>query len=231
MRRTAVLTTLLALPAFVLAGFGAAQTADASPSAAAAPTGLRDVMWVGNNWAGTASIVDAKTLKVLKRGVNLIPDKEQELADIQSDPERLAFYIAIQQGPGEGHDQYVDDMFTTKDGKYLAVSRPSFADVVLVDVAKAVAGRTDSIVREQQMDGHRTDHMGVSPDGRRLLVSDSTERQVIEFSMVNETAGGKALKMGDRLAASSPARRRTRATSPRTARGSSRQHRQGLHTR
>ena len=56
-------------------------------------------------------------------------------------------------------------------------------------MAKAVAGRSDSIVREQPMDGHRTDHMGESPDGRRLLVSDSTERQVIEFSMVNESVG------------------------------------------
>src|ERR1700710_2237925 len=182
MRRAAVLTAL-ALPAAILAGVGAMYQADAAP---APTTGLRDVMWVGNNWAGTASIVDAKSLKVLKRGVNLVPDKDQELADIHADPEKLAFYVAIQQGPGEGHDQYVDDMFTTKDGKYLAASRPSFADVVWIDVAKALAGRTDSIVREQPMDGHRTDHMGVSPDGRRLLVSDSTERQVIEFSMVDE---------------------------------------------
>ena len=195
MRRTALLT-LLALPA-ALAGVGVTQLGDAS--SAATPTGLRDVMWVGNNWAGTASIVDAKGLKVLKRGVNLVPDKDQELADIHADPEKLAFYIAIQQGPGEGHDQYVDDMFTTKDGKYLAVSRPSFADVVWIDVAKAVAGRSDSIVREQPMDGHRTDHMGVSPDGRRLLVSDSTERQVIEFSMVDETMDGQKIAMGDRL--------------------------------
>ena len=156
-------------------------------------------MWVGNNWAGTATIVDARRLEVLKRGVNLIPDKEQELADIHADPEKLAFYLLIQQGAGEGHDQYVDDMFTTTDGRYLAVSRPSFADVVWVDVAKAVAGRTDSIVREQQMDGFRTDHMGLSPDGRRLLVSDSTERQVIEFSMVDETVDGKTITMGDRL--------------------------------
>ncbi len=192
MRRTALLS-LLALPAALLVGVGS------TPSADAAPRGLREVMWVGNNWAGTASIVDARRLKVLQRGINLIPDKAQELADIHSDPERLAFYLAIQQGPGEGHDQYVDDMFTTRDGKYLAVSRPSFADVVWVDVAKAIAGRTDSVVLEQQMDGFRTDHMGVSPDGRRLLVSDSTERQVIEYSMVNETANGKKVKMGDRL--------------------------------
>jgi hypothetical protein len=162
-------------------------------------TGLRDVMFVGNNWSGNASIVDARSLKMLKRGINLIPDKSQELAEVQKDPERLAFFMLIQQGPGEGHNQYVDDMFTTKDGKYLAVSRPSFADVVWIDIAKATAGRPDSIVREQQMDGHRTDHMGLSPDGRRLLVSDSTSRQVIEYSMVNETVGGKRIRMGDRL--------------------------------
>jgi len=192
MRRTALLA-LLALPTALFVGAGVAPTADAAPS------GLRDVMWVGNNWAGTASIVDARQLKVLKRGVDLIPDKAQELADIHADPQKLAFYLAIQQGPGEGHDQYVDDMFTTRDGKYLAVSRPSLADVVWVDVARAIAGRTDSVVREQQMDGFRTDHMGLSPDGRRLLVSDSTERQVIEYSMVNETVGGEQIKMGDRL--------------------------------
>jgi hypothetical protein len=160
---------------------------------------LRDVMFVGNNWSGNASIVDARSLKMLKRGINLIPDKSQEMADIQKDPERLAFFLAIQQGPGEGHNQYVDDMFTTKDGKYLAVSRPSFADVVWIDIEKATAGRPDSIVREQQMDGHRTDHMGLSPDGRRLVVSDSTSRQVIEYSMVDETVNGKRIRMGDRL--------------------------------
>ena len=197
MRRTALLT-LLALPAALLAGVGATHSADATSPTAAATTDLRDVMWVGNNWAGTASIVDENSLEVLKRGVNLIPDKEQELAEIRSDPEKLAFYLAIQQGPGEGHDQYVDDMFTTTDGKYLAVSRPSFADVVWIDIAKAVADQPDSIFREQPMDGHRSDHMGISPDGRRLLVSDSTEAQVIEFSMVDETVDGTTLAIGDR---------------------------------
>jgi len=165
-----------------------------------APAGLRDVMWVGNNWDGTASIVDARTFEVLKRGVDLIPDKQQELADILADPVALAMYLAINVGPGEGHDQYVDDMFTTLDGKYLAVSRPSFADVVWIDIAKATAGAPDAIVREQQMDGFRTDHMALSNDGRRLLVSDSTARQVIEYSMVDETlADGTVVEMGDRI--------------------------------
>ncbi|HWJ09615.1 MAG TPA: serine/threonine protein kinase, partial [Nocardioides sp.] len=50
------------------------------------------------------------------------------------------------------------------------------------------------------MDGHRTDHMGLSPDGRRLLVSDSTSRQVIEYAMVRQTLpDGTVARMGDRL--------------------------------
>jgi YVTN family beta-propeller protein len=161
---------------------------------------LRDVMFVGNNWAGTATVVGARSLRVLKTGIDLIPDKQQELADIYANPERLALYLAIQQGPGEGHDQYVDDMFTTSDGRLLAVSRPSFGDVVWIDIAKAAAGDPASIVVKQPMDGYRTDHMGLSPDGKRLLVSDSTERQVIEFSMVDGTlADGTAITIGQRL--------------------------------
>ena len=164
------------------------------------PRGLRDVMWVGNNWDGTASIVDARSYEVLKRGVNLIPDKQQEIRDIVANPVKLALYLAIRVGPGEGHDQYVDDMFTTRNGRYLAVSRPSFADVVWIDIKKATLGQPGAIVREQQMDGFRTDHMGLSPGGTRLLVSDSTSRQVIEFAMVDQTlADGTQVKMGDRL--------------------------------
>src|SRR4051794_13488575 len=195
MRRTAALL----LPVLLALTWGLVISAAPGPAAAARKQALRDVMFVGNNWAGTATVVDAHSLQVLKTGVDLIPDKSQELADIMTSPDRLAFYLAIQQGPGEGHDQYVDDMFTTPDGRYLAVSRPSFADVVWIDIAKATAGRGDSIVREQQMDGYRTDHMGLSPDGRRLLVSDSTSRQVIEFSMVDETVDGRQIRMGDRL--------------------------------
>ena len=185
-RLLAILTTALATVALVAATLPADSAEVTAPDQRRKP--LRDVMFVGNNWAGTATVVDAHSAaRCSRRGIDLIPDKEQELADIYANPERLAFYIAIQQGPGEGHDQYVDDMFTTSDGRCLAVCRPSFGDVVWIDIAKAAAGDPDSIVREQQMDGYRTDHMGLSPDGRRLLVSDSTERQVIEFSMVDET--------------------------------------------
>jgi len=187
------LLAALALAASVL-GF-------AAPTNAASPP-LRGVMYVGNNWAGTASIVDAKTMKVLKRGVNLIPDKAEELARINASPVNLAYFLAIRNGPGEGHDQFVDDMFATRDGKYLAVSRPSFGDVVWINLAYALNPKlaSKSIARERSMDGYRTDHMALSPDRRRLLVSDSTAAKVIEFSMVNETLpNGTVVRMGQRM--------------------------------
>ncbi len=144
---------------------------------------MREVMVVGNNWDGTASIVDARTHEVLRKGIDLVPDKADELASIWRSPDRLAMFFLVRYGPGEGNDQLVDDMFTTNDGRLLAVSRPSLGDVVWIDLESALGGGSTRIVAEQSMDGYRTDHMGVSPDGTRLLVSDSTERQVIEFAM------------------------------------------------
>ena len=176
---------------FLVALLGCALPAAFMAPAAAAGDPLRTVMWVGNNWAGTATVIDAHTHKVIAKGVNLVPDKAAELQAIRTNPIRLAYYLVIQQGPGEGHDQFVDDMFTTNDGKYLAVSRPSLADVVWIDIAKALAGKTDSIVKEQPMDGYRSDHMGLSPDGKRLLVSDSTAAKVIEYSMEPGTLGDR----------------------------------------
>ncbi|HET7735451.1 MAG TPA: serine/threonine protein kinase [Nocardioidaceae bacterium] len=174
-------------------------TPPASSLTGATSNAKRTVMFVGNNWAGTATIADATSRKGLKT-INIVPDKNQEMTDLLLDPAQLVLFLAIRVAVGEGNDQFVDDMFTTNDGRYLAVSRPSLADVVWIDLAKAVAGRPDSIAVEQDMDGFRTDHMGVSPDGRRLLVSDSTERKVIEFSMVNETLpGGATVTMGQRL--------------------------------
>ena len=70
----------MALKSSALIALVAALAAAPLP-AAAAPPPLREVMFVGNNWAGTATVVGARSLRVLKTGINLIPDKEQELAD------------------------------------------------------------------------------------------------------------------------------------------------------
>jgi WD40 repeat protein len=149
----------------------------AGPSVAAAQEGpptrrdTRQVMFVGNNWDGTADIVDARSFERLAR-IDTIPDREERLAEIQSDSERQAFYLAIRQFVGEGNDQYTDDMFTSHDGRFVYVSCPSFADVVGISL------RTRKIVWRFPMEGHRSDHMAISPDGESLLVSDSTANKV-----------------------------------------------------
>src|SRR5688500_18111532 len=142
-------------------------------ASAGPPTGpgLRSVLFVGSNWDGTADVVDAKTFKRLER-INVVPDKGERLAEIRSDPQKLGYYLAIQQLIGEGNDQYVDDMFTSHDGREVYVSRPSFADVVGIDL------KTHKILWRVPMEGYRSDHMAISPDGTRLLVSDSTARKV-----------------------------------------------------
>ena len=113
MRRTLAGLTFAALAVFAMT---------ASVTARAAQT-TRQVMYVGNNWAGTISVVDAHTFRVIKV-FNAIPDKAQRMQQIESDPVRLAYFLAIRQQIGQGHDQFVDDMFSTHDGHLLAVSRP-----------------------------------------------------------------------------------------------------------
>jgi YVTN family beta-propeller protein len=172
MRRTAAVALSLSLAT------GAVTTGALSggaPAAQAAPA-PREVMFVGNNWEGTATVVDARTHEAV-RTLDMIPDRSERMTEILTHPDKLAFYLAVQQGVGEGHDQFTDDMFTTPDGRMVAVSRPSFADVVGIDLTSG------AIVWRFPMEGYRADHMGVSPDGTRLLVSDSTAGKVHELDL------------------------------------------------
>jgi YVTN family beta-propeller protein len=183
MRRTAATLALVLASTLVTAGASAAQgapgpatTAGSRPVSPAATVQPRDVMFVGNNWAGTATVVDARTHRTI-RTIDTIPDRDARMAEILTNPDKLAFYLAVQAAIGEGNAQYTDDMFTTHDGRMVAVSRPSFADVVGIDLASG------AILWRFPMEGYRSDHMGVSPDGERLLVSDSTANKVHELDI------------------------------------------------
>ena len=148
-----------------------AALGNVSSAQAAAKDPTRDVLVVSNNWAGTADLVDPQTFKRLKR-INVIPDKEERIAEILADPTRKLFYDNIRTLVGEGHDQYVDDGFTSPNGRVVYFSRPSFADVVAIDL------RTGAIRWRTRIDGYRADHMAISGNGRRLLVSASTANVV-----------------------------------------------------
>src|SRR4051794_39734430 len=149
-------------------------------ASAMAADATRPVLWVGNNWDGTADAVDPVTFQKLAH-LNIVPDRDERMAEITIDPVRLGYFLAVQQLIGEGHDQLVDDMFTSHDGRFLYVSRPSLADVASFDLS------TGQIVWRTRVDGYRADHMAISPDGSRLLVSASTAKVV---DVIN-TADGK----------------------------------------
>jgi DNA-binding beta-propeller fold protein YncE len=156
------------LAALALAASAATFALAAQPAAAA---GKRDVLVVSNNWAGTADLVDPRRFKRIKR-LNVIPDAAARVAEIQADTTAKFYFDNIRTLVGEGHDQYVDDGFVSRDGRVVYFSRPSFADVVAIDIASGdIRWRT-------HVDGYRADHMALSPDGRRLLVSASTARTV-----------------------------------------------------
>ncbi|MEA2496787.1 MAG: hypothetical protein QOJ29_4698, partial [Thermoleophilaceae bacterium] len=146
------------------------------------PSPTRPVLTVGNNWDGTADLIDPTKFTRLMR-LNIVPDKDERMAEIALNPVDLAYFLAIRQLIGEGHDQFVDDAFTSLDGRYLYVSRPSFKDVV------AFSLDTKKIVWRTEVEGQRADHMAISPDGTRLVVSASTANK----AHVIDTATGKIL--------------------------------------
>src|SRR5215212_8417016 len=160
---------LMALIAMLAAAAALPVTADAATGKK--PPLTRSVLFVGNNWDGTADVVQPRRFKRLAR-LNIIPDIEERMAEIQSDPERLGYFLAIRQEVGEGHDQFVDDMFSSHNGRVLYVSRPSLADVTAMNL------RTRKIVWRTKVDGNRADHMAISPDGKHVLVSASTAKVV-----------------------------------------------------
>ncbi|MFI6249112.1 YncE family protein [Streptomyces sp. NPDC051016] len=146
--------------------------APATAATAATDAALREVLFVGNNWDGTATVLNS-TGDFAKVGqLNVIPDKDARIAEINADPIKWIYYTSIRNEVGQGHDQYVDDMYSTPDGKSVVVSRPSFADVVSIDLA------TDTINWRFPVAGYRADHMAVSPDGTKVAVSASTANKV-----------------------------------------------------
>ncbi|MGW4869938.1 YncE family protein [Streptomyces chartreusis] len=155
--------------ALALTVSASATAATAADSSAAA---LREVLFVGNNWDGTADVIKSSGDFAKIGRINVIPDKDQRMAEINANPIKWIYFMAIRNSVGEGHDQFVDDMYSTPDGKSVVVSRPSFADVVSLDLT------TGQVNWRFPVSGYRADHMAVSPDGKRVAVSASTSNTV-----------------------------------------------------
>src|ERR1700712_4787347 len=83
--------TLVLMAASMFVGVASAQAADAT----------RPVLWVGNNWDGTADAVDPVGFQKLAH-LNIVPDKDERLAEIQLDPARQGYFFAIREAGGGG---------------------------------------------------------------------------------------------------------------------------------
>jgi hypothetical protein len=77
-----------------------------------------DVVLVGNNWAGTATVFDPHTNRPITT-IDVVPDIGDRLKEIAEDPDRkrVPRFLAIRRLAGERHDQLVDDLFTSRDGR------------------------------------------------------------------------------------------------------------------
>ncbi|MFJ2002673.1 YncE family protein [Streptomyces chartreusis] len=168
--------------ALALTVSASATAATAADSSAAA---LREVLFVGNNWDGTADVIKSSGDFAKIGRINVVPDKDQRMAEINANPIKWIYFMAIRNSVGEGHDQFVDDMYSTPDGKSVVVSRPSFADVVSLDLA------TGRVNWRFPVSGYRADHMAVSPDGKRVAVSASTSNTVHVLDIDNGRELGK----------------------------------------
>ena len=101
-RTGALLTVLAALLSGSLPA-PAAGVVDRAPGAASSD-GVRNAVFVGNNWDGTADVLAPGSFERLGR-VDVVPDQDERMAEIAANPVRLAFFLAIRQEIGEGHDQ------------------------------------------------------------------------------------------------------------------------------
>lgn len=151
-----------------------------------AATSLHDVVVVGSNWDGTAEVFDPQSFEILAR-YNLVPDLQARIAEINDSWLRRGAFRFIRHVIGEGNDQLVDDLFPSHDGRYLYVSRPSFADAIALDV------RSGEIAWRTPVAGLRADHAALSPDGQVFLISASTAGEVHALdTATGEVIGGFA---------------------------------------
>lgn len=162
---TNTVRSLALIPLLSVAGI-----AYASPASVAVDN-AQPAIFVGNNWEGMIDVINPETYEKMGR-INGIPDRWERMNELYTKPIRFIAFHLIRHLVGEGNDQYVDDMYSTHDGKLLIVSRPSFADVVAIDTTSG------DIAWRFPVKGLRSDHMAISPDGTEVAVSASTGRVV-----------------------------------------------------
>ena len=90
-RKAACIVAAITAAALAL---GLVTTSPASSLHAVAGPDVREAVFVGNNWDGTADVIDPRTYERVAR-INIIPDIDERMMEIVTDPVRLAYFLAI----------------------------------------------------------------------------------------------------------------------------------------
>lgn len=139
-----------------------AVLAGAVPASAA----TRDVVVVGNAFGGTVSFLDGQTFENLG-SMNIAPDRAARKRALLNFNlvNTIQWEVVKNQKGGEN---LIDDMALLPDGRTLVVSRGILQDVVAWDIpTKTARWRANT-------GSANADHMAISPDGTRILVSASS---------------------------------------------------------
>lgn len=131
-----------------------------TPGGSEKGTAGRDVVFIANSAGGTVSVVDATEFEVI-REIDVLPDGEQ--ADPTSDPvQGTVGQPVVEAAAGEN---YAQDLNVSPDGRTLYVSRGHRGDVAAFDI------ESGDLRWKTSVNGFRSDHMTLYPDGSRLFVS------------------------------------------------------------
>jgi len=113
----------------------------------AASEAQQELLYVGNNRAGTISVISVPAYEVLGE-FDAVPDYDN---------------------PVRGSTSLADDLVATPEGRLLYVSRPQSRDIAVFDTA------TEKLLWTIPVNG-KPDHFTMSPDGRHLFLSINSER-------------------------------------------------------
>lgn len=151
-------------------------TAAASLAACGALVGsadARDVMLIGNAESGTVSFLDAQSFQNLG-SLNVTPDFNFRVSRMNI-VERIGYESVTSILGGK---RVLDDLAVSPDGRTLYASRSSLADFTAWDIA------TGQQKWRHKIDGFRSDHLAMSPDGKRIVVSATTANKAIIIDAV-----------------------------------------------
>jgi DNA-binding beta-propeller fold protein YncE len=173
-RRSNLLATALT---FALAATAAVSSAPSTSaplrirSVAVSASALHDVVLIGNSVSGTVSFLDGRSFANLG-SINVTADAAQVLTGMNP-IDRLGYEMVKSVEKGI---RYVDDLYVSKDGRTLYVSRGELQDVVAFDIA------TRRQIWRTKVEGFKTDHAVLSPDGTQLIVSATTAQKAYVLS-------------------------------------------------